>query len=726
MANSEAGSAYVSIIPSMKGFQRKLGAGVEKAMKAVGKATAAGAAGAVAALGAVTKASMDAFGGFEQLSGGVEKIFDQMDTSRVFADANNAWRELNMSANDYMESINRTGSMFAQTMGDERGYEVARKGMLAIADFASGTGADLENLNEKFAMISRSTSSYQSIADQFSGILPATSRDFLAQAQAAGLLSGEYESLTDVPMAEYQQALVGMLQRGTEQLGLQGNTADETLHTLTGSVAGLRSAWSDWLAELGKDDADLDAATSKLMDALQAAVENVVPRLAQVGGSLVQALPSLLDGAAETLAPVLSDALQGAWGTAVESLASVGIDVSWVPDAISRLQGVGEALMSAAPGILAVAAAIEAASIATAVAKGVSALAKSLETVRAAMGMVKSVQGLGAVLSTLAGGPLMIIIPAIAAAAAALAWFFTQTDEGRVALGNILAAAQPVIAMVQGTLVPLVQGAAQAIGAAAVMVGQLVSTVLVAAFTVAGAVIGGALTAIQGAFTTVLGVVQVAVGVFVGLFTGNWQMASDGATAIVDGLVATVTGLMNALLGTAAGVLNGIAGLFSSVWNGILGVVSGIVQGIVGAVGGAMGEAKDTVSGALDAIAGFFSGLRLELPHIKLPHFRMSGGFSIDPPSVPSLGVEWYGSGGLFDGASLVGIGERGTELAWPSYGPYLDKYGAAIADHMDGRGGPAIDYARLGREVALAIIDAGPTFSVDGRAFGKLVRAHE
>ncbi len=109
-----------------------------------------------------------------------------MDTSRILEDAKNAYKDLGMSVNEYLGKINDVGAAFKSTMGDEAGYETARKGLQAISDYATGTGKDIETLSEKFTMITRSTSSYQSIADQFSGILPATSQAFLDQSKACG------------------------------------------------------------------------------------------------------------------------------------------------------------------------------------------------------------------------------------------------------------------------------------------------------------------------------------------------------------------------------------------------------------------------------------------------------------------------------------------------------------------------------------------------------------
>lgn len=284
------------------------------ALKGVGIAVGAAAAG----VGKIVKDSVQAYGEYEQLKSGTEKIFSGMDMSVITKDANEAYKTLNMSASQYYESINRTGSAFKASMGDQKAYETAKIGMKAIADFASGTGKDLGELNEKYAMITRSTSSYQSIADQFSGLLPQTSADFLKQAQAAGLLSGSYKTLTEVPVAEYQEAVTKMLAKGTEALNLQDNALNESTGTLTGSFAMTKAAWQNFVTGLADPTADLGELTENLISSATAALKNIVPLVQQALSGIGKAVKDVAPTLIEQIGSLVSENLPGLLGVAID------------------------------------------------------------------------------------------------------------------------------------------------------------------------------------------------------------------------------------------------------------------------------------------------------------------------------------------------------------------------------------------------------------------------
>lgn len=343
---SEIAKAYVHIIPSMQGAQATITkemTGIstyagEKSGKTLGSGLAGtlkkylGGAAVAAAIGKTLVDSIKAGAEFEQLQGGVEKIFDTIDTSKIFADANNAYKNLNMSANEYLSTIIDVGANFASSMGDEKAYSVAQTGLQAISDYATGTGKDIKTLQQKFAMITRSTSSYQSIADQFAGILPATSKGFLEAAQAAGDLSGSYKNLSEVPVAEYQEAVAKALERGTEQLGLAGNTSKEALHTISGSLEATKSAWNNVLTAIG-GGGDLKVALDGLFESifgdgsggglfanLIPVITNAVPALIEAVGTMVSELISNLPSLLQSLIPAAVSAIASALNAIAGSL----------------------------------------------------------------------------------------------------------------------------------------------------------------------------------------------------------------------------------------------------------------------------------------------------------------------------------------------------------------------------------------------------------------------
>lgn len=281
--------------------------GLKKVASVSSKTTIAGVTAMAGAIGTVTYKATAAVAEFEQLEGGMKKIFDKANISQITKDANNAYKDLGLSASGYLRVINDTGATFASTMGDQKGYETARTGLKAISDYASGTGKNIDVLSEKFTMITRSTSSYQSIADQFSGILPATSKDFLKQAQSAGFLSTKYSELTKVPVAEYQEAVTKMLEKGVESLGLTGNTAAEAESTITGSLGMMKSSWENLLVAIGSGK-NLDQCFDNMLYSVEKFGFNVIPVVERALGSLGQIVEKLVPVIADKL-PALADQL---------------------------------------------------------------------------------------------------------------------------------------------------------------------------------------------------------------------------------------------------------------------------------------------------------------------------------------------------------------------------------------------------------------------------------
>ena len=199
--------------------------------------------------------------------------------------------------------------------------------------------------------------------------------------------------------------------------------------------------------------------------------------------------------------------------------------------------------------------------------------------------------------------------------------------------------------------------------------------------------------------------------------TTIWNGIKTAISTVVDGIKSKVSSVFESVKSTATNLFNGIKSTATNVWNGIKTAIITPIE-----------AARDKIRSALDAVKGFFSGLKLELPHIKLPHFRVSGTLSISPPSVPHLSIDWYKEGGIMtkptvfgmNGSALMAGGEAGSEAILPLSGFYkqleamlteklnmhnVEKYLAVIAANS-GKGIYLDDGTLVGR--LLPAIDSG------------------
>jgi hypothetical protein len=151
-------------------------------------------------------------------------------------------------------------------------------------------------------------------------------------------------------------------------------------------------------------------------------------------------------------------------------------------------------------------------------------------------------------------------------------------------------------------------------------------------------------------------------------------------------------------------VANGIKDSVSGVFNGLKSTVSNIFNGIKNAMTSPIEAAKNTISNIIDRIKGFFSGINLRLPRIEmppLPHFSLSGHFSLKPPSVPHLNVDWYKKGSVFNGPNVIGVGEAGPEAVLPLNDTVLGSIGRMIAERMpEGSGNGQIVHNEIKLEI--------------------------
>lgn len=225
-------------------------------------------------------------------------------------------------------------------------------------------------------------------------------------------------------------------------------------------------------------------------------------------------------------------------------------------------------------------------------------------------------------------------------------------------------------------------------------VASVISTVMNAIKTIFSTVWNAIKTVVTTVVNAIKSVVTTVFNAIKSTATSVWNAIKTAVTTPVNAIKSTVTIVLNSVKSTVSSIFNGIKSTATSVWNGIKTAITTPIE-----------AAKNKVKSVVDAIKGFFSGMKISLPHIKLPHFKVSGKLSIAPPSVPHLSIDWYKEGGIMtsptifgmNGSSLMAGGEAGAEAILPLAGFYkqleamisshlntsaMEKYLAVIADN--------------------------------------------
>lgn len=359
------------------GIGSKLGAAAGKAASLV----AAGVTAVAAGVAAVTGMSMNAYAAYEQNVGGIQKIFGNMGKSledyaamtgqtveqcsgkwqqleqaqtTVLANADAAYKTAGMSANQYMEQVTGFSAALVSSLGGDtvKAAEYANTAMVDMSDNANTFGTSMEDLQN----------AYQGFAKQNYTMLDNLKLGYGGTKEEMQRLVKDahaVNSAVDESSLSFDNVVLA-IHTMQEQMQIAGTTSREAASTIEGSCNMAKAAWENWVTELGKDDADMDKLTTELVESVETAASNIVPRVATIVSTAVEQLPGVI----ATLAPVVGEAfasiadgamsaLSGAFGGLGEMGAQVGpVLYDGIVNGLSFLSGAAADIMTQLGGYL--------------------------------------------------------------------------------------------------------------------------------------------------------------------------------------------------------------------------------------------------------------------------------------------------------------------------------------------------------------------------------------
>lgn len=153
------------------------------------------------------------------------------------------------------------------------------------------------------------------------------------------------------------------------------------------------------------------------------------------------------------------------------------------------------------------------------------------------------------------------------------------------------------------------------------------------------------------------GIKGLALSIFNGVksvITTIWNTIRSVTSSIWNGIKGVVSGIWNGIKGLASSVFNGIKSVITGAWNGIKSTTSSIWNGVKSTISNTWNGIKSVVSGGVNKLKSFMN-FKWSLPKLKMPHFNISGKFSINPPSVPKFGISWHHKGAIFTKPTVFG-----------------------------------------------------------------------
>ena len=313
--------------------------GINKIGKAIDTVAIAGGAAFVG----MGKSAVSALADYQQLSGGIEKLFGS-DAQSVIDNASKAFKTAGVSMNEYMQQVTGFSASLISSLGGDtaKAAQYADRIITDMADNANTFGTSLTSIQyayqgfakQNYTMLDNLRLGYGGTKEEMERLISDASKMKVEQQQLNVVVKEGDMSFGNIANA------ISVVQKN---MNITGTTAREASQTISGSIAQMKAAWQNLLTAIGTGN-NLDQALNDFVDSVQTVADNIGPAIKEMAPRLTQAFIQVFREIGPIIADVITDVFVGA--------------LKSIPQLISQTNGVTKAFIAMGVAIKGIQAAV--------------------------------------------------------------------------------------------------------------------------------------------------------------------------------------------------------------------------------------------------------------------------------------------------------------------------------------------------------------------------------